>query len=396
MSLRPDLQAIFEMIPAKMRVLDLGCGDASLLRKLKIEKDAAVCGVEKSQKMILECVSNGIPVVHCDLNKGLKDFSADSFDYVVLSQTLQAIKNPDELLGEMFRVGQKVLISMINFGHWSVWSHLLFKGRMPVNENLSAPWYKTSNIRMGTIKDFRELCASKGLEIAREMPIPSLERSFFRRFSSNIFAKNCVFLLTQSEELRPDLKTIFELVPRNAKVLDLGCGDGSLLSKLKKEKSAFVCGVEKSQEMIKKCVSSSVPVVHGDLNKGLSDFADKSFDYVILSQTLQTIKNPDELLEEMIRVGDNVLISLINFGHWSIWSQLFLNGRMPVSESLPSPWYSTSNIHLGTINDFRDLCRSRNISILDEIPVNSSGIPILAEQFPNFFAQNCVFKLRKI
>ncbi len=193
---------------------------------------------------------------------------------------------------------------------------------------------------------------------------------------------------------RPDLLTIYELMPENSKILDLGCGEGSLLYLLRKEKNAFGCGVEISQDNILKCVSAGVPVVQCDLNQGLKEFPAKSFDYVILSQTLQAVQRPDELLDEMVRIGENVVISFINFGHYSARLQLMFKGRMPVNESLPTPWYQTLNIHLGTLMDFRDLCASKNLTVIKEIPLNPSG-GFLSNLWPNMFAPTCVFLIKK-
>jgi methionine biosynthesis protein MetW len=192
---------------------------------------------------------------------------------------------------------------------------------------------------------------------------------------------------------RPDLLIIADLIKDGASVLDLGCGNGSLLHLLRAEKGIYPCGVEISQEKILECVRKGVPVVHGDLNEGLSDYGDKSFDHVVLSQTIQAVKRPDLLLEDMMRVGREVLISILNIGCFAARSQLFFGGRMPVTGSLPSPWYDTPNIHLATIKDFRGLCRLKGAEIIREIPfgASSSGLASFA---PNLFAPTCVFVIR--
>jgi methionine biosynthesis protein MetW len=163
---------------------------------------------------------------------------------------------------------------------------------------------------------------------------------------------------------RPDLKTIAELVSYNSKVLDLGCGDGSLLDFLRKHKKVNGSGIELRQEQIIECVKKGVSVVHGNLNDGLTEIKEKSFDYVLLSQTIQSVEKPDKLLKEMIRVGKQVLISFINMGYYKARLQLMFVGRMPVTNALPYQWYDTPNIHLGTIEDFRELCRNNSIKIV--------------------------------
>lgn len=193
---------------------------------------------------------------------------------------------------------------------------------------------------------------------------------------------------------RPDLLAIYNLIPENSRIIDLGCGDGSLLYVLRKEKNVYGCGIEISEEKIINCVAAGVPVVHGNLDNGLKEYPEKSFNYVVLSQTLQAVKSPDKLLDEMARVGENVLISLINFGHYSIRFQLMFKGRMPINENLPTPWYKTSNIHLSTIKDFRELCQSKGLKIVREIPINPS-FGFLGALWSNMFAPISVFLIKK-
>lgn len=190
---------------------------------------------------------------------------------------------------------------------------------------------------------------------------------------------------------RPDLLVIADIIPPGSRILDLGCGDGSLLSLLRKEKNVYGSGIEISQEKILDCVSAGVPVVHGDLNKGLLQLPDKSFDYVILSQTLQAVERPDQLLEEMMRVGKKAIVSIINIGYYSSRLQIMFQGRMPVTETLPHYWYNTPNIHLGTIFDFRTLCKEKDLNIVSEIPIGELHEKLAAKMWPNLFAPTCVF-----
>ena len=145
-----------------------------------------------------------------------------------------------------------------------------------------------------------------------------------------------------------------------------------------------------SHAKILECVKKGVPVLHGNLNDGLSEFSDKSFDFVVLSQTIQAVQRPDELIEDMMRVGRKGLISFMNIGYLGARLQLAFKGRMPVTRTLPDSWYDTPNIHLGTIKDFRNLCKKKNIKITKEIPFGERS-NLLASCCPNLFAPTCVF-----
>jgi len=193
-------------------------------------------------------------------------------------------------------------------------------------------------------------------------------------------------------QFRSDLFKIYELIPKETKVLDLGCGDGTLLNLLIKGKNVKGTGIEISQENIFKCVKNDVPVVHGNLNDGLQEFQDMAFDIVILSRTLQSVYRPDQLLTEMTRIGKTVIVSFINFGFITNRYQLMFHGKMPMTKTLPDFWYNTQNIHLGTIKDFQQLCCKLNIKITNKIPLGNKVIP-LAKIWPNMFSSTCVFTL---
>ena len=200
--------------------------------------------------------------------------------------------------------------------------------------------------------------------------------------------------LRQLASVRPDFKLILDLVPESSSLLDLGCGDGALIRLLQIEKGVNTLGVEGSQDMVLKAVQNGASVIHKDLNNGLGEFADSSFDHVVLSHTLQAVDRPDELLEEMVRVGDKGIISFVNMGYIKARLQLMVNGRMPVTKTLPYLWYDTPNIHLGTISDFRVLCDKLNIKILRQFPFGKRA-SLLARLFPNLFASTCVFLVSK-
>lgn len=164
-TLRADLQVVADWIPPRARVLDLGCGDGQLLRYLRDDRDVTGYGLEIDAEQIADCVSNGVNVIQTDLDEGLSDFDVDSFDYVVMTQTLQAVRHPDRLLDEMLRIGREGIVTFPNFAHWRLRYYLAVLGRMPMSGALSYGWYETPNIHLCTIKDFEELCADKGIRI---------------------------------------------------------------------------------------------------------------------------------------------------------------------------------------------------------------------------------------
>lgn len=168
-----------------------------------------------------------------------------------------------------------------------------------------------------------------------------------------------------SNNLRGDYKLILELIPEGSRVLDLGCGDGELLYLLREKKKVIGRGLEIAEECIRQCIAKGLSVEHGDLDQGLAEYADKSFDYVILCQTLQTVHKPKELILEMLRVGRKGIVSFPNFGHWYARWQIFFGGRVPVVPSLPYQWYDTPNLHFLTTQDFWDFCRRFEIKVMD-------------------------------
>jgi methionine biosynthesis protein MetW len=195
--------------------------------------------------------------------------------------------------------------------------------------------------------------------------------------------------------IRFDLEIIADMIDNNSTVLDLGCGPGDLLNKLIHEKKCIGHGVEIYEEYILQCVEKGVPVISSDLDEGLGDYGDKSFDFIILSRTLQVVHRPHLILNEMLRVGRVGIVSFPNFGYWRVRSQLFFRGRMPVTKDLPYQWFDTPNIHLLTIKDFKKLCRDNHIQILTQINLGkASKGGVLAHYFPNLFARQAIFKVQ--
>jgi len=163
--------------------------------------------------------------------------------------------------------------------------------------------------------------------------------------------------------IKPNYKVVSELIKPNSKVLDLGCGDGSLLKMLHEVKNVTGVGIEIDQHMVLRTLEKGLSVIQDDIDEGLKAFRDKEYDYVILNQTLQSTEKPDYVMDEMLRVGKKAVVSFPNFGYWKVRIYLLFKGKMPKSERLPYEWYNTPNIHLLTIKDFYEFCDKRNIKI---------------------------------
>lgn len=186
---------------------------------------------------------------------------------------------------------------------------------------------------------------------------------------------------------RPDFAAIAQWVRRDAHVLDLGCGDGTLLKYLQQARGVTGYGVEIDDGNVLACVKNGVHVIQGDLEHGLSEFEDGSFDYVVLSQTLQAMRNTERIMREMLRVGRAGIVTFPNFGYWRNRLQV-LRGHMPVSENLPFEWFDTPNIHLCTIADFERFCRERGIDIVERT-VLTAGRAVTA--WPNLLGELAVY-----
>ena len=158
--------------------------------------------------------------------------------------------------------------------------------------------------------------------------------------------------------LRPDLALISEWIKPGSRILDLGCGDGTLLAHLARARQVHGYGLEIDPSNIAKCLETGVNVIEADVDNGLTDFGDKSFDYVVMTQALQATQRPDQVVSEILRVGRVGIVTFPNFGHWKVRLAL-ARGRMPATPALPDTWYGTANIHLCTVADFEDLCRER-------------------------------------
>lgn len=170
--------------------------------------------------------------------------------------------------------------------------------------------------------------------------------------------------------MRADLEIIQQWIPENSHILDLGCGDGELLAWLKEHKNVTGYGLEIDPDKINACIETGVNVIEQDLDKGLSNFANDSFDVVVMTQALQAVNYPDKILQEMLRVGRTCIITFPNFGHWRCRWYLATKGRMPVSDFMPYTWYNTPNIHFCTFKDFEALCKEMQMRVLDRLAVD--------------------------
>lgn len=189
---------------------------------------------------------------------------------------------------------------------------------------------------------------------------------------------------------------ITKLVPKGAKILDLGCGDGYLFKKLVNEKNVTGVGIEINEDEAIKAIEKGLSVIQGDIDKGLKQFFDKSFDYAILNQTVQSTDRPDYVIEEMLRVSKCAIVSFPNFAYWRVRFYLFFKGKMPKSKALPYEWYNTPNIHLNTIEDFFEFCKKRDIKILEAVYLakNKARKKIL-KPLANFFSEEAIFVISK-
>ncbi len=190
---------------------------------------------------------------------------------------------------------------------------------------------------------------------------------------------------------RPDFAAIAAWVRPGARVLDLGCGDGTLLKYLRRERNASGYGVEIDDGSVLACVGNGVSVIQGDLESGLSDFEDRAFDYVILSQTLQAMRHSERIVREILRVGREGIVTFPNFGYWRNRLQI-LGGRMPVSDNLPFQWYDTPNIHLCTISDFERFCASHSVRILERTVITDGRAVSL---LPNLLGALAVYRFQR-
>ena len=174
--------------------------------------------------------------------------------------------------------------------------------------------------------------------------------------------------------MKNEFKIIANLLPLQSRVLDVGCGDGTLIEALIKQKNIDARGIELEENKVKQCISKGLSVIQGNAETELSQFPDKAFDFVILSQTLQAFYQPENVLNELMRIGKKVIISIPNFGYWQVRTSLLFFGKMPVTKSLPDSWYNTPNLHMCSIKDFYHFCDKKKINMDRIIGINNEKI----------------------
>ncbi len=194
--------------------------------------------------------------------------------------------------------------------------------------------------------------------------------------------------------MRRDLRIIADLISPSARVLDLGCGEGDLLAWLKHNKSVNGYGLDVDPNNITTCLAKGVNVIEHDLDAGLHDFADDGFDLVVMTETLQSVRHPDRLLSEMLRIGKECIVTFPNFAHWRCRLYLGFRGRMPVVQQLPNEWFDTPNIRLCTFDDFEQLCRQRGYRIIERFVVGPDyRSHALADSLPNLFGTIAFYRI---
>ena len=196
--------------------------------------------------------------------------------------------------------------------------------------------------------------------------------------------------------MKKEFKVIASLLPDNIRVLDVGCGDGSLMDLLIKEKNIKVRGLEINKENVKKCISKGLSVIEGNAETELRQFPDQSFDFAVLSQTLQAFYSPENVLKDLLRIGKSVIVSIPNFGYWKVRTSLLVFGSMPITKTLPDTWYNTPNLHLCTIKDLFKFCLEKNINMDKIVGINKKKTSEIRKsnlELKNLFSELGIFLL---
>ena len=198
--------------------------------------------------------------------------------------------------------------------------------------------------------------------------------------------------------MKNEFKVIADLIEKDKRVLDVGCADGTLMKFLKDNKNINIRGLEISKEKVQTCIAKGLTVIEGNAEKDLKQFPDKSFDYVILSQTLQAFLDPEVVINELLRVGKKAIVTIPNFGYWKVRLHLLIKGTMPITKTLPDEWYNTPNLHMCTIKDFVQFAKSRNFKIFKSLALNNQSASIINNSnlgIKNLIADLGIFLIEK-
>ena len=198
--------------------------------------------------------------------------------------------------------------------------------------------------------------------------------------------------------MKLEYKIIADIITKNTRVLDVGCDDGSLMEFLKKEKNVNIRGIEISKDKVQTCISKGLTVIEGDAEFDLKQFPNKSFDYVVLGQTLQAFINPEIVIKELLRVGNKAIVTIPNFGHWKVRLNLLIQGTMPVTKTLPNDWYNTPNIHMCTIKDFFRFSKIMNFKIFKSLALMNKNVSTINSanlSIKNLFSELGIFLIEK-
>jgi methionine biosynthesis protein MetW len=198
--------------------------------------------------------------------------------------------------------------------------------------------------------------------------------------------------------MKKEFKIIAQLIKNNTRVLDVGCGDGTLMKYLKNEKNVDTRGLEISKNNVQYCISKGLSIIEGNAEKDLHQFPNLSFDYAVLSQTLQAFYNPEKVINDLLRVANKAIVTIPNFGYWKVRLHLLLKGTMPITKNLPDEWYNTPNLHMCTIKDFFNFCSKKNIELYKSIALNgekTSTINIVNLNVKNLFSELGIFLIQK-
>ena len=197
--------------------------------------------------------------------------------------------------------------------------------------------------------------------------------------------------------MKKEFKVIAQIIQSNKRVLDVGCSDGILMEYLKLNQNNDVRGLEPQKNDVQKCIAKGLSVIEGDAEKDLIQFPEKSFDYVVLSQTLQAFLHPEKVLDQLLRIGKQTIVTIPNFGYWKVRLHLLFKGTMPITKNLPNEWYNTPNLHMCTIKDFVNFCKKKNIKINKSMCLTNEKISEITNQnmiYKNIFSQLGIFLIK--